>query len=198
MTARELRAATRGDHERTERAPLMVALLDGRLPAAAYADFLAQLHAVYLSLEAAGDRFADDPVAGAFVDPALRRVPAIERDLLALAGPDWPAELALTAPATAYAARLDACDDPVRFVAHHYTRYLGDLSGGQAIGRVVRVAYGPADFYDFPAIADAKAYKDAYRARLDALDADVLTGEVTVAYGLNAAVFAALAERHLG
>ena len=59
------------------------------------------------------------------------------------------------------------------FVAHHYTRYLGDLSGGQAIGRILDREFALGGrrlaFYAFAAVPKPKPYKDAYRARLDAL-----------------------------
>ena len=200
--ARELRDATRPGHASTEHSPYMTALLGGLLPREAYADLLAQLLPVYVALEATAARFADDPVAGGFVDPALHRVAAIERDLAHLAGPRWLP--VVTEAAGAYAARVAGCADATAFVAHHYTRHLGDLSGGQVIGRIVRRAYGlddgGASFYEFEGIADPKAYKAGYRARLDAagFDGAALAAEVAVAYGLNAAVFAALAERHLG
>lgn len=202
-TARELRQATRGDHASAEHSPFMTALLGGLLSPEAYVDLLVQLHAVYRALEATGERFADDPVAGGFVDPALHRVPAIERDLVHLAGAGWADQASVSDAAARYAAHVLGCDDPATFVAHHYTRYLGDLSGGQVIGRIVRTAYGldegGASFYAFDGIGDPKSYKEAYRARLDAagLDATALADEVTLAYGFNAAVFAALAQRHL-
>ena len=201
--ARALREATRPGHAGAEQSPFMTALLLGSLPLAACADLLAQLLPVYAALEAAGTRFAGDPVAGGFVDPALHRVGAIERDLAHLAGPGWAARFVVSDAAAAYAARVGACADATAFVAHHYTRYLGDLSGGQVVGRVVRRAYGldggGASFYEFEGIADRKAYKAAYRARLDAagLDGAALAAEVAVAYALNGAVLAALAERHL-
>ena len=81
-------------------------------------------------------------------------------------------------------------------MAHHYTRYLGDLSGGQAIGKILDRTFslGGAGLamYRFP--MRAKPFKDRYRARLDALhlDADAVrraVNEVKVAFGLNQAVF---------
>ena len=101
--------------------------------------------------------------------------------------------------ADAYAARLRASSAwGGLFAAHHYTRYLGDLSGGQAIGRCLDRAFeldgrGIA-FYDFAAIGKPKPYKDAYRARLDALgtspeETERVVAEVKVAFGLNQALF---------
>ncbi len=90
------------------------------------------------------------------------------------------------------------------FVAHHYTRYLGDLSGGQAIGRILARTYEldrpeGVRFYDFPAIPKPKPYKDGYRARLDALPLDedekaVVLAEVKATFDLNGALFAELTE----
>ena len=86
-------------------------------------------------------------------------------------------------------------------VAHHYTRYLGDLSGGQAVGKVLDRTFGLGGaglaFYEFP--MRPKPYKDSYRTRLDGLglDADEIgraVDEVKVAFGLNQALFDELAE----
>ena len=60
---------------------------------------------------------------------------------------------------------------PGGFVAHHYTRYLGDLSGGIFIGRVMQRRFGfdtnGIGFYLFADIADPRAFKDVYREQLD-------------------------------
>ena len=100
--------------------------------------------------------------------------------------------------ARAYADRIAAADWGGALVAHHYTRYLGDLSGGQAIGKILTRAFsldGPGvSFYEFPEIAKPKLYKDAYRANLDSLDVSEgerrrMVDEVRVAFGLNQALF---------
>ncbi|MBK0296324.1 biliverdin-producing heme oxygenase, partial [Bacillus sp. S34] len=65
-----------------------------------------------------------------------------------------------------------AAEWPGGFVAHHYTRYLGDLSGGQMIGRMLAEQFGFETngilFYIFDQVADPSAFKDTYRAQLDA------------------------------
>jgi heme oxygenase len=67
--------------------------------------------------------------------------------------------------------------DPTLLVAHAYTRYLGDLSGGQVMAKAVKKhldVKGPAGvaFYEFPAIADIPEFKGDYRRCLDALPLD--------------------------
>ena len=106
--------------------------------------------------------------------------------------------------ADAYRARLEQAGEWGGFlVAHHYTRYLGDLSGGQAIGRILDRTFGldgkGVSFYDFPEIEKPKIYKDGYRARLDALglspeDQDRVVAEVKVAFRLNQAMFVELGQ----
>ncbi|MFF5259630.1 heme oxygenase (biliverdin-producing) [Actinomadura viridis] len=201
--AAELREATRSDHGDNEGSSYMAALFDGRLGREEYAALVAQLHPVYDLLEQAADRWAGDPVAAPFLLDGLRRREALEADLAFLYGPAWrdrPGSL----PATRrYCERLrQVCfDRPGGFVAHHYTRYLGDLSGGQYIGlqarRILGLAAGEdgVRFYRFPAAP--KSYRDRYRALLDAAPWDAaerarIIAEVKRAYALNAAVTADL------
>lgn len=79
-------------------------------------------------------------------------------------------------PATAaYAAKLRESHTAEMMVAHHYVRYLGDLSGGQIIAVMLKRHYQvPKDalhFYRFDGIPKPKPYKDAYRAALNTLPA---------------------------
>src|SRR5690606_7914198 len=83
-------------------------------------------------------------------------------------------------------------------VAHHYTRYLGDLSGGLHIGKVVERTYGidatsGTAFFHFERSEDPTAFKDEYRRRLGAApwaadQREAVIDEVSRAYALNTAV----------
>ncbi|MCK2199370.1 biliverdin-producing heme oxygenase [Corynebacterium callunae] len=130
---------------------------------------------------------------------------ALEKDLDALnVNPDWRAQVVPTAATAEYVKRLDeiaAAADFPRLMAHHYVRYLGDLSGGQVIARLVNREYGIPDealnFYNFEEIGKIKPYKDNYRAQLDALDLQeaeraAMADEAALAFKLNQQVFAAL------
>jgi heme oxygenase len=200
-----LRHCTRGQHAKAQGSGFLDALAAGRLPVAAYADLTAQHWFVYESLELAGIVMADDPVAGAFVFPELIRLPSIEADLRFLYGPDWPRRIAALPATTTYCTRLRdvAVVTATGFVAHHYTRYLGDLSGGQYLGPAIARAYGlDGDghrFFVFPAIEPA-AFRVYYRRRLDdapwsAAEQDSFLAEVAEAYRLNIAMLAELCDR---
>ena len=198
-----LRDATWQDHEQAESSAYMTALMGGELPIDGYANLAAQQWFVYAVLEAASDAMRSDPVAAPFVSDDLTRLPAIEADLTHLIGDDWSHRIESLPATTAYCDRIrSVCfDQPGAFVAHHYTRYLGDLSGGQYIGRVVKRVYelddAGASFFTFEAIDDAKAFKDGYRARLDAApwspdEQDAVIAEIRDAYRLHREVFADL------
>ena len=192
-----VRLGTRTDHQAAQGSGFLDALADGRLPLAAYADLTAQHYAIYETLEKAAAVMADDPAAGAFVAPELTRLPALADDLRFLGGS------ATVRPATeAYRARLAAVafDRPAAFVAHHYTRYLGDLSGGQYLGPAIARAYGLAGeghrFFVFDGV-DPAGFRARYRRLLDragwpAAGQDEFLAEVSEAYRLNIAVLAEL------
>lgn len=195
-----LRDATRDEHERTESSPFVVALMDGRLDRSAYTALLGQSYLFYSVLEEAGDRWRGDAVIGPFVSDALVRRDALEADLAWLSGPEWRAGLAPLPATQRYIDRLrQVCfSSRSAFVAHHYTRYLGDLSGGQIIRSKLRSSYGLIEdgvrFYVFDGIAKPKVFKDSYRALIDAVPWDTgerttLVAEANEAFRLNRGVF---------
>ncbi len=206
-----LRRKTKAVHDSAETAPYIQQLLAGALPLAAYTALVAQNYAIYQALEAAAERWRDDSIAGPFVFDELTRVPHLQADLHRLLGDHWASAAAdLRLPATdRYVSRIrgTATDWPGAFIAHHYVRYLGDLSGGQIIKATVTRIYGEhghrsTGFYTFERIQRIKPFRDRYRELLDQapLTPDQqrqVVAEAVTAFELNRAVFAELAERHL-
>ncbi|MFC1418311.1 biliverdin-producing heme oxygenase [Streptacidiphilus cavernicola] len=206
-----LRAASAEEHREAEQSAFMADLLGGRLGVEAYADLAGQLWFVYRELEAAGAALADHPVVGPFVDRALLRTAALQRDLRHLHGQDWRRALSPLPATEAYAARLRevAAQWPAGFLAHHYTRYLGDLSGGQIIRGVAEKTWGferrgdGVRFYVFEQIGNPAAFKRDYRAGLDAagealgaLEQRRVAEECRLAFRLNTALFRDLGGRY--
>ncbi|GAB4083469.1 biliverdin-producing heme oxygenase [Myceligenerans cantabricum] len=205
-----LRDATRADHAAAESEPFIERLMAGSLDRAAYADLAAQQLVVYQALEEASGVLRADGRGGRLVFAELARVPAIERDLAFLHGPAWRDEIRILPAARQYAERVREVGASLpHYAAHAYTRYLGDLSGGQVVRRMMERHYGLGDgdlggglaFYTFDGIPRAKIFKDLYRERLDglALDAaetEAALGEARLAFRLNRVVFAGLAAVH--
>ncbi|BCL15842.1 biliverdin-producing heme oxygenase [Micromonospora sagamiensis] len=200
--AAELRERTRPDHRTAQHLGYFDALLAGRLDRDGYAALPEQLSFVYRTLEEAADVMRADPVAGPFVTDAVHRLPSLTADLEFLHGPDWAARATPNPATLEYRARLRevAFTWPAGYVAHHYTRYLGDLSGGQVMLRAVRRSFGFTEdgvrFFLFPDV-EPGAYKENYRRLLDEVPWDPaerqrFLDEVSLAYRLNTAMLAEL------
>ncbi|MDO9456733.1 heme oxygenase (biliverdin-producing) [Nocardioides sp.] len=205
-----MREGSKAEHEAAEGSSFMSELLEGALNEQAYADYLLRLRVVYAALEEAVRAHVADPMVAAVHDSALERLGAVDADLAHWVpdiDPATPAEAIGSPAATAYRDRIVAAADEASagwggaLVAHHYTRYLGDLSGGQVIGRIMDRTFGldgaGIAFYAFTEIPKPKPYKDAYRARLDGLGLDEagvarVVDEVKVVFGLNQALFVEL------
>ena len=194
-----LKASTATIHDEVEHTTFIVDLMEGRLDSQAYALLLKQYDVIYAVLESMSREFADDPVFAPFFDAALFRAERIAADLTALDGTELP----VMPSATVYATHLAGLERAEQVIAHHYTRYLGDLSGGQAIGTLMGRHYSlPATsltMWDFTALGKTKPYKDAYRRLLDQVattggDEQIVVDETREAFRLNGALLVDLTE----
>jgi len=196
-----LRERTWSSHGDSEGADFMKDLMTGKGSRDDYIALVAQHYFIYEAIEAAADHFAADPVAAPFITSQLTRLPAIEADLEFLIGADWRDQITPLPTAAAYAARvreITAHDWAGRFIAHHYTRYLGDLSGGQVIRTIMQRQFGfetnGVGFYLFDQIGKPKEFKNTYREQLDAVQWDDaererVINEVLAAYKFNTDLF---------
>jgi heme oxygenase len=196
-----LRERTWSGHGESEGAGFMHDLMTGKGTREDYTALVAQHYFVYEALESAGARFAENVEARPFLSDQLTRMPALEADLHFLLGDAWREQISPLPTAERYVARIReiAADGWAGgFVAHHYTRYLGDLSGGQAIGRLMKRHFGFETngilFYLFDQIADPKAFKETYREQLDSTswepkERERVIDEVLYAYRLNTELF---------
>lgn len=207
--AMRLREGTKLAHVTAERSGIMRDLLRGRVQRAPYALLLRSLREVYAALEEGMMRRADHPVIGRIYFPELVRLPSLEADLSALHGPLWRRELPVRPAAMQLAERIVRVTGhfPELLVAHAYVRYLGDLSGGQILGRIVRQGLGlgpagpPGDagtaFYEFDGV-DVEATKGRYRAALASLvldeeTMDALVQEAVASFALQSSLFEQIA-----
>jgi heme oxygenase len=168
-----LRQRTRGLHAEAERAGVIRDLLRGTANRTAYALLLRNLLPVYQALERALDRHRGTTLLARLARPEVYRAAAIEADLTLLAGRAWQDLLPLLESGRGYANRVaaSASGDGARLLAHAYTRFLGDLSGGRVMAARLSAIFTPQSaalrFYEFPGIADLAAFKVAYLADLD-------------------------------
>jgi len=199
--AERLRSQTWPAHKQVEATGFVRALLGGQVDRAGYCLLLASLHPIYAALEAALVRQAQHPVISRVFSAELLRAAPLGSDLDQLHGPAWRDELAVQPAALAYAARIAEIDrsEPVLLVAHAYVRYLGDLSGGQALRKIVARALGLAPesgtrFYEFGSPQQVGALAQRFRSGLDQIEADAaareaIVGEATEAFRRHGELF---------
>lgn len=192
-----LRQATQPLHAATERAGAMASLLRGRLPHAGYLSMLENLQALYAALEHALRANAGQTWLQGIDIAALQRGPALAADLS-----PWTERPREVLPAThAYVTRLQSLgqsSDPA-LLAHVYTRYLGDLHGGQIMQTIVRRLYpdqGTA-FHDFGDVAQVQRLRAQLREGLDcaclsAAQADRVVAEACWSFNQHRCLFEAL------
>nr|WSY55408.1 biliverdin-producing heme oxygenase [Streptomyces sp. NBC_00886] len=202
-----IRTASHEQHVEAETSTFMSDLLGGRLGVDACARYTEQLWFVYEALETGAERLAADPVTGPFIRAELFRLPALERDLAHLRGAGWRSGLTALPATRAYADRVRECAEewPAGYIAHHYTRYLGDLSGGQIIRDNAERTWGfsrkgdGVRFYVFEGIGNPAAFKRGYRelldgVRVDDLEKQRIVAECKFAFALNTGIFRTLGE----
>lgn len=195
-----IRDRSHAAHSGSEGAGFMTDLMAERGSLDDYAALVVQHWFIYEALEEAAAALRTDAVVAPFLSPELDRLPSIEADLDHLLGRSWREGISPLPATQRYVDRIREVGAtwPGGLVAHHYTRYLGDLSGGQFIGRILARQFGFAEdgvrFYRFDGIADTRAFKDAYRQLLDraAWDAEEqerIIEEVLLAYRFNTELF---------
>ena len=175
--------------------------LKGVVDKASYRTLVADLWFVYSAMEEEIGRLADHPVVGPINFAALNRRESLEQDLAFYFGSDWRKQIRATPGAQEYVARIHriAKDSPELLVGHHYTRYIGDLSGGQILKNIAQKAMNLGEhdglrFYEFDTIPDEKGFKINYRSVLDNLPidqamADRIVGEANEAFHCNMKMF---------
>ena len=115
-------------------------------------------------------------------------------------GEDWRNIIYPTEACQQYVNRIRevAHDETELLVGHHYTRYLGDLSGGQILRNIAKNSLklddGGLDFYEFPDIENKKEFKNNYRATLNTLPVtesqlSAIVSEANYAFRLNMFMF---------
>jgi len=199
--ADRLRSQTWPAHKQVEATGFVRALLGGQVDRAGYCLLLASLHPIYAALETAMQRHAHHPGIARVFSPELLREAALDSDLHHLHGPAWRDELASQPAARAYVARIAEIEhsEPALLVAHAYVRYLGDLSGGQALRKIVARALelepqAGTRFYDFGSPQQVGVLAQRFRSGLDQIDgdpalSDAIVGEATDAFRRHGELF---------
>ena len=196
-----LREGTKKSHTMAENVGFVKCFLKGVVEKKSYRKLVMNFYFVYSAMEEEIEKLRDHPVVGKIYFPSLNRKQSLEEDLRFYYGPNWRDEISMSPAGKAYVERIReiAKTQPELLVAHSYTRYIGDLSGGQVLKKISQRAMNLSDgegtaFYEFPEIPDEKAFKNQYRQALNELPIEMETAERIVeeansAFGMNMHLF---------
>ncbi|XP_062264389.1 heme oxygenase 1a [Platichthys flesus] len=198
----QIKAATKENHVRAENTQLMLSYQKGQITLPQYKVLLCSLYEIYKALEEELDRNSTHPaVAPIYFPQELARLEALESDLEVFLGSDWRKRVIVPAATHRYQQRLRQIgeENPALLVAHAYTRYLGDLSGGQVLGKITQKSLGLSgkeglSFFSFPGVSSPNRFKQLYRSRMNSIELkeeerrEVLE-EAVSAFELNIQVF---------
>ncbi|XP_036927591.1 heme oxygenase-like [Acanthopagrus latus] len=174
----QIKKVTKESHIRAENTELMMSFQKAQVTLQQYKLLLCSLYEIYLALEEELDRNSNHPgVAPIYFPAELARLEAIEKDLEYFYGQDWREKIVVPAATKRYCHRLRQIgkENPEFLLAHAYTRYLGDLSGGQVLGRIAQKSMGlksneGLSFFAFPGVTSPNLFKQLYRSRMNSVE----------------------------
>lgn len=199
--ATKLREGTKKSHTMAENVGFVKCFLKGVVEKTSYRKLVANLYFVYSAMEEEMEKHRNHPILSKVYFPELNRKASLEQDLHYYYGNNWREQVAPSAAAQAYVQRIRevSSTQPELLIAQSYTRYLGDLSGGQILKGIAQRGMNLANgegtaFYEFADISDEKEFKTNYRQALDELPiseavADQIVEEANDAFGMNMKMF---------
>ncbi|GAX35403.1 biliverdin-producing heme oxygenase [Nodularia sp. NIES-3585] len=199
--ASKLRLGTKKAHTMAENVGFVKCFLKGVVEKNSYRKLVANFYFIYSAMEEEMKKHHQHAIISQINFPQLDRKQTLEQDLSYYFGANWREQIKLSPAGEAYVQRIREISqtEPELLIAHSYTRYLGDLSGGQILKNIAVTAMNLSEnqgtaFYEFAEITDEKAFKTQYRQTLDELPLDEATGdrivdEANAAFGMNMKMF---------
>ena len=200
MLAAELKTGTKRSHTAAENTKFVGSFLRGVVSEENYRTLIKDFYFVYSAIEEEMERLEDNEYIAPINFKELKRIEQLKMDVRYYYGPNWRAIIKPSESAIQYVERVHevAEENPILLIGHHYTRYLGDLSGGQILKGIAEKALNlrggeGLKFYEFD-IDDKKAYKDTYRSALNTIpldqgQVDDIIAEANHAFKLNMDLF---------
>jgi heme oxygenase (biliverdin-producing, ferredoxin) len=199
--ATQLREGTSKSHSMAENVSFVKSFLGGVIDKDSYRKLVSNLYFVYSAMEDEMEKNKDHALIKPIYFTELNRRQSLQLDLEHYYGPNWKSLIRISEATEAYVDRIKfiSNEKPELLIAHAYTRYLGDLSGGQILKKIAQRAMNLSDgkglaFYEFDQVKDEQEFKQNYKKALDslALDtqlADSVVAEANVSFTMNMKMF---------
>jgi heme oxygenase len=199
--ALQLKTGTKKSHTAAENTKFVGSFLRGVISKESYRQLVANFYFIYRAMEDEMEKLRESPIVGPIYSQLLNRTNNLERDLRYFYGPMWRSIVVPTEQCQRYVNRIRevADDEPELLIGHHYTRYMGDLSGGQILKGIAEKSLNLKNneglwFYEFEGISDKKGFKTQYRNTLNTIPisqsmANAIITEANYAFRLNMYMF---------
>ena len=198
--ATKLRLGIQQSHNTAEHSGFMTKVLQGKAEKTLFTNLLSNLYFVYNQLETEINLHEDHPLLSRFNFKELKRTANLAEDLTFYYGSNWPEKLNPNQAAKSYISRIKEVseNEPILLIGHSYTRYMGDLSGGQGIRKIARATFNLPEhegtrFYEFDQIGDIPSFKEQYRQALNNLPLeedieDLIVKEANMSFNFNLSI----------
>lgn len=109
--------------------------LKGVVEKNSYRKLVGNFYFIYSAMEEEMEKHKNHPIVSKINFPQLYRKQTLEQDLAYYYGANWQSQVKLSPAGSAYVERIREISnsEPELLISHSYTRYLGDLSGGQIL-----------------------------------------------------------------
>lgn len=199
--AEQLRQGTTKSHSMAENVSFVKSFLGGVVDKKSYRNLVANLYFVYSAIEKEMLNNRNHPSISLIYFPELNREKSLEKDLEYYYGLEWKKLIRPSIVTQTYVERIHNIGkyQPELLIAHAYTRYMGDLSGGQILKSIAKNAMKLSndegtEFYIFRNIDNEKEFKKMYRDTLDIIPVtdnqiNLIISEANIAFNLNMKMF---------
>jgi heme oxygenase len=199
--ATQLREGTSKSHSMAENVSFVKSFLGGVIDKESYRKLVSNLYFVYSAMEEEMEKNKENIYIKPIYFTELNRRKNLELDLEHYYGPNWKSLIRISEATSSYVERIKtiSSERPELLVAHAYTRYLGDLSGGQLLKKIAQRAMNLPDgkglaFYEFDQVEDEQEFKQNYKKALDSLPLDStlaenIVAEANVSFTMNMKMF---------
>ena len=199
--AEQLRQGTTKSHSMAENVSFVKSFLGGVVDKKSYRTLVANLYFVYSAMEKQMLENKDHPSISLIYYAELNRKHSLEKDLEYYYGVQWRELVRPSVVTKTYIDRINniGLHQPELLISHAYTRYMGDLSGGQILKNIAKSAMQLSgdcgtEFYIFREISNDQEFKELYRQSLNMVsvtdaEIDSIISEANVAFNLNMKMF---------
>nr|YP_009394357.1 Heme oxygenase [Leptosiphonia brodiei]ARW62919.1 Heme oxygenase [Leptosiphonia brodiei] len=199
--AQQLREGTTKSHSMAENVSFVKSFLGGLVHKDSYRKLIANLYFVYQAMEEQIEQHKNHVAVNAIYFPQLCRKESLIKDLKYYYGDNWLNQIKPSPATQSYINRIRqiSYNSPELLIAHSYTRYIGDLSGGQILKKIAKNTMDLSDddgtaFYDFDLIQDEVKFKNNYRDSINNIplstkQIEQIISEANTAFNLNMQMF---------